>query len=79
MLSKSKRVDCDVANQPSVPKTLVEHFLTGPMTGATINAATAAFQKALIEAALNAELSHHLGYAAGSDKVGRSGGEDKVV
>ena len=68
MLSKSKRVDRDVSNQPSVPKGLVEHFLTGPMTGATIDAAVAAFQKALIEGALNAELSHHLGYAAGSDK-----------
>jgi len=68
MLSKSKRVDRDVSNQPSVPKGLVEHFLTGPMTGATIDAAVAAFQKALIEGALNAELSHHLGYAAGSEK-----------
>jgi transposase-like protein len=68
MLSKSKRVDRDVANQPPVPKALVEHFLTGPMTGATIDAAVAAFQKALIEGALNAELSHHLGYAAGSEK-----------
>ena len=84
MLSKAKRVDRDVAKQPSVPKGLVEHFLTGPMTGAAIDAAGVAFKKALVEAALNAELSHHLGYAAGSDKPDqmtnhRNGSTSKMV
>ena len=54
-----------VAKLPSIPKELVDLFLTGPMTGEAINAAGLAFKKALIEASLNAELSHHLGYAAG--------------
>jgi putative transposase len=70
MLSKAKKVDRDVAKLPSIPKELVELFLTGPMTGEAINEAGIAFKKALIEASLNAELSHHLGYAPGSDKPG---------
>jgi len=68
MLSRAKKVSRDVAKLPSVPKELVAHFLTGPMTGAAIETAGVAFKKALIEAALNAELKHHLGYEAGADK-----------
>jgi transposase-like protein len=65
MPSKAKKVDRDVAKLPSIPKELVDVFLTGPMTGEAINEACIAFKKALIEASLNAELSHHLGYGAG--------------
>ena len=43
-------------------------FLNGPMTGEAIDAAGIAFKTALIEASLNAELDHHLGYAAGAAK-----------
>src|ERR1700712_2511340 len=68
MPSKAKKVDRDVAKLPSIPRELVDLFLTGPMTGEAINEAGIAFKKALIEASLNAELSHHLGYAAGSDR-----------
>ena len=68
MPSKAKKVDRDVARLPSIPKELVELFLSGPMTGEAINEAGIAFKKALIEASLNAELSHHLGYAPGADK-----------
>src|SRR5271166_4735770 len=68
MLSRAKKVSRDVAKLPSIPKELVDRFLTGPMTGEAINKAGVAFKKALIEASLNAELSHHLGYAPGSDK-----------
>ena len=53
---------------PPVPKELIDQFVTGPMSGAAINAASVAFKKALIERALNAELSHHLGYAPGAEK-----------
>ena len=38
------------------------------MTGEAINDAGVAFKKALIEASLNAELSHHLGYVPGAEK-----------
>jgi putative transposase len=56
------------AMQPPVPKELLDHFMSGPMTGEAVNSATLAFKKALIERVLNAELSHHLGYGPGSDK-----------
>ena len=67
MPSKAKKVDLEVSKLPSIPKELVELFLSGPMSGEAINDAGIAFKKALIEASLNAELSHHLGYAAGAD------------
>jgi putative transposase len=84
MPSKAKKVDRDVAKLPSIPKELVELFRTGPMTGEAINAAGIAFKTALIEASLNAELSHHLGYAPGSDKPDqvtnhRNGSTSKTV
>lgn len=68
MPTKAKRVARDVAKLPSIPKELVNLFLTGPMTGEAINDAGAAFKKALIEASLNAELSHHLGYQPGAER-----------
>ena len=68
MPSKAKKVDRDVVRLPSIPKALVDLFLNGPMTGEAIDAAGIAFKTALIEASLNAELDHHLGYAAGAAK-----------
>jgi putative transposase len=68
MPSRAKKLDRAVAQQPSIPKELIAQFLTGPMTGAAINAAGIAFKQALIEASLNAELTHHLGYAPGADR-----------
>ena len=68
MPSKAKKADREASKLPSIPKEFIAHFLTGPMTGEAVNAAGVAFKKALIEAALNAELKHHLGYEAGSDR-----------
>jgi putative transposase len=69
MPSRAKKLDRAVARLPSIPKELVAQFLTGPMTGEAINdAAGIAFKQALIEASLNAELTHHLGYAPGADR-----------
>ena len=84
MPSRSKKVAREVAKLPSIPKELVERFLTGPMTEAAINAAGLAFKQALIEASLNAELSHHLGYPPGAEKPEaasnhRNGGTSKTV
>jgi putative transposase len=53
---------------PSIPKELIDQFVTGPMSAEAVNAASMAFKKALIERALGAELSHHLGYPPGQDK-----------
>ena len=68
MPSRAKKVDRAVARQPSIPKELIAQFVTGPMTGEAINAAGIAFKQALIEASLNAELTHHLGYPPGADR-----------
>jgi len=55
---------------PSIPNELIEQLTGGatPMTADQINATTMALKKALIERALGAELSHHLGYALGSTR-----------
>jgi transposase-like protein len=68
MPSKARKLDRAIEKLPSIPRELVERFLTGPMTGEAINAAGQAFKQALIEASLKAELSHHLGYGPGTDK-----------
>src|ERR1700674_2645940 len=68
MPSRAKKIDRSVAKLPSIPKELVSQFLTGPMTGEAINAAGIAFKQALIEASLNAALTHHLGYAPGVER-----------
>ena len=73
MPSRAKKLDRAASKQPSIPKELIAQFLTGPMTGAAINAAGIAFKQALIEASLNAELTHHLGETA-KGSVGEADG-----
>jgi putative transposase len=72
MPSKTKMKNAAIAARsaalPPVPNELIDCFVTGPMTGEAVNAATVAFKKALIERALGAELGHHLGYASGAAK-----------
>src|SRR5574340_753689 len=69
---------------PTIPKELIDHLVSGPMSAEAVNAASMAFKKALIERALGAELSHHLGYPPGADKPGdasnhRNGVSGKTV
>ena len=73
-----------LAAMPSIPKELIDQFVTGPMSPEAVQAASMAFKKALIERALGAELSHHLGYAPGAarpEQVGnhRNGASGKTV
>jgi transposase-like protein len=53
---------------PPIPKELIDQFVTGPMSAQAVQATSMAFKKALIERALGAELSHHLGYPPGAAK-----------
>lgn len=53
---------------PVAPEILNQFAPDGPLTAADIEAATRRFKKALIERALGAEMSHHLGYAPGTAK-----------
>ncbi len=47
---------------------LPRQFGNGPMTAETINAATLAIKKPLVERVLGAEMNHHLGYPPGAAK-----------
>jgi transposase-like protein len=72
MPSKTKVKNAAIAARsaalPSIPKELIDQFVTGPMSAEAVNAASVAFKKALIERALGAELGHHLGYQSGDAK-----------
>ena len=56
------------ARMPSIPKELIDQFVTGPMSAEAVQDISMAFKKALIERVLGAELSHHLGYRSGETK-----------
>jgi len=79
MPSKTKLKNAAIAAKsaalPKIPKELIDQFITGPMTGEAVNAASMAFKKALIERAMGAELGHHLGYPAGSTKPEGTGNQ----
>jgi transposase-like protein len=66
MPRKTKTAAAAAAALPSIPKELIDQFVSGPMSAEAVNAASMAFKKALIERALGAELSHHLGYPHGA-------------
>ena len=72
MPSRTKMKNAAIAARsaalPKIPDELIDQFVTGPMTGEAVNAASMAFKKALIERAMGAELGHHLGYPAGAAK-----------
>lgn len=57
---------------PSIPKEFIDQMVSGPMDAEAVNATSMAFKKALIERALGAELSHHLGYPPAPTSLARS-------
>ena len=67
MPSKTRKKKA-AAELPRIPKEVIDQLVSGPMTAEAVNAASMAFKKALIERALGAELSHHLGYPPGAEK-----------
>lgn len=68
MPRKTKQATPADAGLPEVPKELLDQFVTGPMTAEAVEAVMKKFKKAIIERALGAEMSHHLGYPAGAAK-----------
>ena len=56
------------AAQPQIPSELLDQLVTGPMTAGQVQGLFDQFKKALLERALGAEMSHHLGYAPGQAK-----------
>jgi putative transposase len=71
-ISKTKARNAAIAARsaalPKIPKEIVDQLVTGPMSAAELNTVTMALKKALVERALGAELSHHLGYAPGAER-----------
>lgn len=64
-----KRKVTDSALAP-VPSEILDHFAPDRiLSAAEVEAAAKRFKKALIERALRAELTHHLGYAPGGSKA----------
>jgi putative transposase len=84
MPRKSKRTS-PAPDLAPVPDAVLNAFAPeGMLTAADVEAATRRFKKALIERALGAELSHHLGYPPGADKPAdtpnhRNGSSEKTV
>ena len=52
----------------NVPKELLDQLVKGPMTQDDLDAMFRSLKKAVIERAMNAELSDHLGYEPGEEK-----------
>jgi transposase-like protein len=80
----TKAAAAAAAALPSIPKELIDQFVTGPMSAEAVQSVSMAFKKALIERALGAELSHHLGYPPGAVKAEeasnhRNGASGKTV
>ena len=72
MKKTMKAADAPGKDLPKIPVELIDHFVSGPMSAEAVMAASQAFKKALIERALGAELTHHLGYAPGAARPEQS-------
>jgi putative transposase len=73
-----------LARLPQIPPELLDSLVKGPMTPEAVQDASLAFNKALIERALGAEMNHHLGYAVGDERPDgatnhRNGSSGKTV
>jgi len=62
---------------PSMPRELIDQFLAdgSTMSAEAVQAASMAFKKALIERAMQGELSHHLGYPPGAARPADAGNQ----
>lgn len=69
MPSKTKKTAAaDKAAQLQIPSELLDQLVSGPMTAGQVQGLFDQFKKAVLERALGAEMSHHLGYAPGAAK-----------
>ena len=64
----SKSATSGKSTQPQISAKLLEELIPGPVTKEEFEDIFQNFKKAFIERALNAEMSHHLGYGAGQAK-----------
>ena len=68
MPRKTKAASADQAALPQIPAELLEKLILGPVTPGQLEDIFQRFQKAFIQQALGAQMSHHLGYAPGQAK-----------
>ena len=72
MPSKKKVAIAAEAALPQIPSEWLDQVVSGPMTPEAVESVMRGFKKAVIERALGAEMSHHLGYRSGAAKPERS-------
>ena len=72
MPSKKKVAIATDAALPRIPSDWLDQVVTGPMTPEAVENVMRGFKKAVIERALGAEMSHHLGYQPGTAKPEQS-------
>jgi putative transposase len=71
MPNKRRTVAAQAAERaalPEIPAELIEQLVKGPMSPEEVQTLFLSFQKAVIERAMGAEMSHHLGYKPGQEK-----------
>ena len=66
MPSKRKQSEAAASGRELiVPKELLDQLVKGPMTQGEVDTVCGVLKKAIIERAMSAEMSKHLGYAPG--------------
>ncbi|NJN63791.1 MAG: IS256 family transposase [Acidobacteria bacterium] len=65
---KSAKEAGAVEGLKKVPEELLDHLVQGPMTQAEVTSTVRSLMKALIERAMKAEMTQHLGYPAGGER-----------
>ncbi|HEY6641338.1 IS256 family transposase [Povalibacter sp.] len=76
--------DAQRAAEPKIPKELLDQLVTGPITQGEFESIFRSLKKAIIERAMGAEMSEHLGYKRGEPKPAgqsnqRNGSSGKTV
>lgn len=64
---------------PELPSALLDELVKGPMSPGQVQDLMLAFNKAIIERAMNAEMNLHLGYPPGQDKPAEQANERNGV
>jgi len=69
-MPRRKKSDVDAASavEPKIPKELLDQLITGPITQGRFETIYRALKKAIIERAMSAEMTEHLGYKHGESK-----------
>lgn len=75
MPTKKKTGKASAGVLPKLPKEVLDLLPSGVMTAGQIEEMTGGLKKALIERALGAELSQHLGYGSGEERPTETGNQ----